>query len=60
MKITLRTAMTDLREVFLSNIFKGYPDHKKLWKAEDINKEFTNAMYEITMDYLDIIDGRKE
>lgn len=56
MKITIKRAMCDLREEFLSRIFEHYPDHQKLWKAEDVEKTFTTAMYDVACSYLDIIE----
>jgi len=55
-KLTVQNAMIDLREAFLSRIFKNCPDHKKIWKAEEINNEFSNAMYDVAIDYLERID----
>jgi hypothetical protein len=52
-KITLRSAMQDLREEFLSAIFNGYPDHKKLWSGEEIAAEFSRAMYSVAIAYLE-------
>ena len=51
-KITVSRAMQDLREEFLSRIFKNYPDHKKMWKAEDVQNELHGAMYSVTLVYL--------
>jgi hypothetical protein len=48
--------MSDLREEFLARIFKNYPDHKKMWKAEEINNEFSGAMYDVVIAYLDKIE----
>ena len=48
--------MIDLREAFLARIFEHYPDHKKIWKAEEINHELSSAMYEVAMDYIERID----
>lgn len=56
MKIKAKDAMIHLREAFLSRIFKGYPDHKKHWTAEEINSEFSSAMYDVVMDYLDELE----
>ena len=55
-KITIKTAMCDLREEFLARIFKNYPDHRKVWTAEDINDAFTSAMYDVACAYLDRIE----
>ena len=51
-KITVSQAMQDLREAFLSSIFKNYPDHKKMWKAEEVQNEFHSAMYTVALYYL--------
>lgn len=51
--------VTDLREAFLCIIFKGYPDHKIMWSAEEVSKAFTSAMYDVAVDYYDRIDGKK-
>ena len=59
MTITVRQAMRDLREAFLGNIYKGYPDHKKMWKAEDVDKELTSAMYDLAIYYF-ATDKEKE
>lgn len=56
MKLTVKNAMMDLREAFLARIFKNYPDNKKMWKAEEINNEFSGAMYDVAMEYMEQID----
>lgn len=53
MKLTISAAMEDLREEFISRIFKGYPDHKKTWKAEEIESTLSQAMYSISVSYLE-------
>ncbi len=58
MKLTIKMAMLDLREEFLTTIFKHYPDHQKVWKAEDVDKAFTTAMYDVACKYLDLIEER--
>jgi hypothetical protein len=60
MKVTVRNAMIDLREVFIGKIFKHYPDHKKMWKAEEVDKEFTSAMYEMSMYYLEELERKED
>jgi hypothetical protein len=60
MKITPKMAINDLRDAFLGRIFKNYPDHKKMWKAEDIQNEFSGAMYEIAMEYLSAIEKNED
>jgi hypothetical protein len=60
MKLTVKDAIIDLRTLFIGRIFLGYPDHKKLWKAEEINDAFTSAIYEVTMEYLERIEKTQE
>lgn len=50
-RLTLRKAMQDLREEFLSAIYEGYKDHK-MWDAREIQNELHGAMYLVAMDYL--------
>ncbi len=56
----IREAITDFREEVLSIIFKGYPDYKKKWDAEEINKAISSAMYNISLDYIDRQDDATE
>jgi hypothetical protein len=56
MKVT--DAMIDLREGFLGMIFKGCPEHKKVWKAEEIQNAFSSAMYDVAVYYFERIDRR--
>ena len=59
--ITIRNAMRDLREEFLYNIFKGYPDrHQKIWKPEEIEKAFSSAMYDLAIRYVSTEEEREE
>jgi len=51
-KITLRKAITDLADTFLSRIVE-----KDRWKMEDIVSEFHRATYQIALDYCD--EGRR-
>jgi len=52
-KKTIKNAVLDVREEFLAIIYKDYPRHQKIWKAEDVEKAFTSAMYSIACEYLD-------
>jgi len=56
----IKEAITELRETFLRRIYQGYPDHKKIWKVDEISREFTYAMYDLVLDYFDEIKGEKE
>jgi hypothetical protein len=56
MKVTSGKLVHDLRTTFLERIFKHYPDHKKLWTADEIQRELTTAMYEIAIEYLEKLE----
>lgn len=58
MKIEI--AVCDLRETFLSRIFKNYPDHKKMWEAKDIQNELSGAMYEMAVHYFELMDAERD
>ena len=61
-KKTIKDAVLDVREEFLAIIYKDYPNHQKVWKAEDVEKAFSSAMYSIACAYLDRAEkkGRNE
>lgn len=59
-KKTIKNAVLDLRGEFLEIIFKHYPDHQKVWKAEDVDKAFTTAMYSIACAYLERAEKEAE
>jgi hypothetical protein len=54
-------AIGDLRAAFLERIFKGYPKHKKAWTPEEIQNEFSGAMYDVAICYFTTLEkeGRK-
>ena len=59
-KKTIKNAVLDVREEFLSIIFKNYPDHQKVWKAEDVEKAFTSAMYSVACAYLELAEKEEK
>ncbi len=59
MKLTVKEAMLDFRTEFLARIFNHYPEHKKMWKAEEIEKEISSVMYDLSLQYLEKAEADK-
>ena len=59
MKLTVSNAIRDIRETFLSQIFKDYPKHKKMWSADEIQNEFSSAMHHVAMEYFEKISEER-
>ena len=58
MAMTVSRAMDDLREEFLSRVFHGYPDHKKIWKADEIQGILHSSMYALAMRYFEEMEKK--
>jgi hypothetical protein len=59
-KLTVKSAMVDFREQLVGIIFKEYPDHKKLWKAEEIENAISSAMYRLSIKYIEQMEREEK